>query len=153
MANTLTTLYDGGGGVDDRLQAGATSAALIALGPGTFPDAIYTGDHENIMLWPANTNVEQTLTLAVWEHTAAVPTLATINRMIGVSWGDNSDQTITTDRVIWGLVTATEYAAKGLANISVTPNLYVSITVGATEGGVWYLRYSLGHAPLANFYD
>ena len=151
MPNTITTLYDGGGGVDDRLQAGATSAALIALGP-TFPTAVYTGDHENIMLWPANTTAEQTLTLAVWEHTAAVPTLATINRMIGVAWGV-TDQVITTDRVIWGLVTATEYAAKGLANISVTPNIYVSITVGASLGGVWYLRYSLGHAPLANFYD
>ncbi len=152
MPNTLTTLYEGGGGVDARLQAGGTSAALIALGPGTFPDAIFTGDHENIVLWPANTNATRTCTLAIWEHTAAVPTLATINRMIGVTWGAG-DQVITTDRVIWGLVTATEYAAKGLANISVTPGLYLSITVGASLGGVWYLRYALGHAPLANFYD
>ena len=152
MPNQVTRLYDGGGGVDDRLQAGATSAALIALGPGTFPDSIYTGDHENIVLWPVNSTAAQTCTLAIWEHTAAIPTLATINRMIGVAWGAG-EQTVTTDRVIWGVVTATEYAAKGLANISVTPNLYVSITVGVSLGGVWYLRYSMGHAPLANFYD
>ena len=100
-----------------------------------------------------NSTAAQTLTLAVWEHTAAVVTLVTINRMIGVTWGQGTDQIITTDRVIYGLVTATEYKAKGLANISVTRNTYVSITVGASQGGVWYLRYSLGHAPLANFYD
>ncbi len=152
MPNTISTLYDGGGGVDDRLQAGATSAALIALGPATFPTAFYTDRYENIVLWPVNSTAAQTLTLAVWEHTAAVPTLATINRMIGVAWGAG-EQVITTDRIIWGLVTATEYAAKGLANISVTPNVYISITVGASLGGVWYLRYGLGHAPLANFYD
>ncbi len=152
MPNTISTLYDGGGGVDDRVQAGATSAALIALGPATFPTAIYTDRYENIVLWPANTTAAQTLTLAIWEHTEAVPTLATINRMIGVTWGAG-DQIITTDRVIWGLVTATEYPAKGLANISVTPNVYISITVGASLGGIWYLRYGLGHAPLANFYD
>ncbi len=152
MPNTISTLYEGGGGVDARVQAGATSAALIALGP-TFPTAFYTDRYENIVLWPMNSTAAQTLTLAIWEHTAAVPTLATINRMIGVSWGQGSDQIITTDRVTWGLVTATEYAAKGLANISVTPNVYISITVGASQGGVWYLRYGLGHAPLANFYD
>ena len=152
MPNTLTTLYDGGGGVDNRLQTGVGSDDLIALGPGTFPTPIFTGNHENIMLWPTNILPKQTCTLAGWEHTAAVPTLATINSMIGVTWG-NPEQFITTDRIILGLVTGTEYPAKGLANISVTPNLYVSITVGASEGGVWYLRYSLGHAPLANFYD
>ena len=149
MPNQLTRIYDGGG-VTNALQAGATSAAWIAL--GTAPEVIPTGDHENIVLWPMNSTAGQTVTLALWHHTAVVGTLATINRMVGVAWGAG-DQIITTDRVTWGLVTATEYPAKGLACVAVTPDTYISITVGASAGGTWYLRYALGHAPLANFYD
>lgn len=145
----LTRIYDGGG-VTNALQAGATSAAWIALVAA--PEVIPTGDHENIVLWPMNSTAARTCTLALWHHTALVGTLATINRMTGVAWGAG-DQVITTDRVTWGLVTGTEYPAKGLACIAVTPNTYISITVGASLGGTWYLRYSLGHAPLANFYD
>jgi len=145
----IMRIYDGGG-VTNALQAGATSAAWIAL--GTAPEVIPTGDYENIVLWPMNSTAAQTCTLALWEHTGIVGTLATINRMTGVTWGAD-DQTITTDRVAWGLATGTEYPAKGLACIAVTPHTYLSITVGASLGGTWYLRYSLGHAPLANFYD
>lgn len=145
----ITRIYNGGG-VTNALQAGATSAAWIAL--GTAPEVITVGDHENIVMWPMNSTATRTCTLALWEHTALVGTLATINRMTGVAWGAG-DQTITTDRVTWGLVTGTEYPAKGLACIAVTPNTYLSITVGASLGGTWYLRYSLGYAPLANFYD
>ena len=146
----IMRIYDGGG-VTNALQTGADSAAWIALAAA--PEVIPTGDNENIVLWPMNSTAAQTCTLALWMHTAAVGTLATIDRMVGVTWGAATDQTITTDRVSWGLATAVEYKAKGLACIAVTPNTYISVTVGASLGGTWYLRYSLGNAPLANFYD
>ncbi len=147
----LTRLYDGGDGALE-MRLAADSATWIAFNVADRPEAIYTGDHENIVLWPMNTTAAQTCTIALWEHTIAYATLANINRMIEVVWGAG-DQIITTDRVIWNQVTGVEYACKGIACISVTPNVWVSMVVGASLGGDWWMRYSLGHAPLANFYD
>ena len=145
----IMRIYDGGG-VTNALQAGATSAAWIALAAA--PEVIPTGDNENIVLWPMNSTAAQTCTLALWHHTAVVGTLLTLDKMTGVAWGA-PEQIITTDRVSWGLATGTEYPAKNIACVAVTPHTYISITVGASLGGTWYLRYALGHAPLANFYD
>ncbi len=144
-------IYDGGGG-NNSLQDAVTGAAWIAL--GTAPEVIPTLDYENIVIWMMHKTAGSECTLALIEHTALVGTLATVNRVVEGVWS-TTDQTVTTDQLAWGLATGTEEAAKGLACISVTPNVYLSIvmSVNSEADNSWYMRYALGHAPLANFYD
>ena len=151
MPNQIMRIYDGGGANNSLLDA-VSGAAWIAL--GTAPEVIPTLDHENIAIWLMHKTLASECTLALIEHTAIVGTLATVNRVIEGTWSP-TDQAVTTDQVVWGLATGTEEAAKGLACISVTPNVYLSIVVSINSevDESWYLRYALGHAPLANFYD
>ncbi len=147
----LMRIYDGGGANNSLLDA-VSGAAWIAL--GTAPEVIPTLDHENIAIWLMHETAGSELTLALIEHTEIVGTLANVNRVLEGVWS-TTDQVVTTDRVAWGLATGTERAAKGLANISVTPNAYLSmvVSVNSEADETWYMRYALGHAPLANFYD
>jgi len=147
----LSRIYNGGGANNSLLDA-VTGAAWIALDPR--PEVIYTGDYENIAIWLMNETAASACTLALIEHTELVGTLATVNRVVEGNW-NNVDQTATTDRLVWGLVAGTERAAKGIACISITPNVYLSIVVSDNSEAdeTWYMRYSLGHAPLANYYD
>lgn len=147
----LMRVYDGGGANNSLLDA-VSGAAWIALDPA--PEVIPTLDHENIQIWLMHKTAASECTLALIEHTELVGTLANVNRVIEGVWSV-TDQVVTTDQVAWGLATGTEEAAKGLACISVTPNVYLSIVVSVNSEAdeSWYLRYSLGHAPLANFYD
>ena len=144
-------IYNGGGANNSLLDA-VSGAAWIAL--GTAPEVIPTLDYENIVIWLMHKTAGSECTLALIEHTALVGTLATVNRVIEGVWS-TTDQAVTTDQVVWGLATGTEEAAKGLACISVTPSIYLSIVVSVNSEAdeSWYLRYSLGHAPLANYYD
>jgi len=147
----IMQIYNGGGANNSLLDA-VSGAAWIALDPR--PEVIPTGNYENIVIWLMHKTAASTCTLALIEHTEIVGTLATVNRVIEGAWTD-TDQTVTTDQVAWGLATGTEEAAKGIACISVTPNVYLSIVVSANSEAdeSWYMRYSLGHAPLANYYD
>ena len=147
----LMRIYAGGGANNSLLDA-VSGAAWIAL--GTAPEVIPTLDHENIQIWLMHKTAGSECTLALIEHTALVGTLATVNRVIEGVWSV-TDQVVTTDQVAWGLATGTEEAAKGLACISVTPNVYLSIVVSVNSEAdeSWYMLYALGHAPLANFYD
>lgn len=147
----LMRIYNGGGANNSLLDA-VSGAAWVAL--GTAPEVIPTLDHENIVIWLMHETAASECTLALIEHTELVGTLATVNRVLEGVWS-TTNQTVTTDRVVWGLATGTERAAHGLACISVTPNVYLSIVVSVNSEAdeTWYMRYALGHAPLANFYD
>ena len=147
----IMRIYNGGGAANS-MQDAVSGAGWIAL--GTAPEVIPTGNHENIAIWLMHKTDGAEATLALIEHTAIVGTLATVNRVVEGVWS-TTDQTVTTDQVAWGLATGTEEAAKGLANISVTPNVFLSIVVSVNSEAdeSWYMRYALGNAPLANFYD
>ena len=154
MPNQIMRIYDGGG-ANNSLMDCVTGAAWIVLVAGAnAPEVIPTGDHENIQIWLMHKTAASEATLALIEHNDPVGTLATVNRVIEGVWS-TTDQAVTTDQVVWGLATGTEEAAKGLACISVTPNVYLDIvfSVNSEADESWYMTYSLGHAPLANFYD
>lgn len=150
----IMRVYDGGGASNALMDCVSGAAWITLIAGANAPESIYTGDHENITIWLMHKTAGSECTLALIEHTAAVGTLATVNRVVEGVWS-TTDQVVTTDQVAWGLATGTEEAAKGLACISVTPNVYLDIVVSVNSEAdeSWYLKYALGHAPLANFYD
>jgi hypothetical protein len=129
-------VYYGTNATTPALQTKATSALLIASGA----EVLATGQSDVLEVSLVNSTAAQSGKLIVAEFSEPVPTVANMIAPPRENDISATDQTGTTDRVLWGLTTGTEYAAKQPIRLQVTRNHYAMIAVSSTTGGTWYAR-------------
>lgn len=117
-----------------------TTAATLVAGA---PTLIKTGGEaaNAIDVWLMSETGSDTCTLVVTEFVGALA-VANIRRVYRLPI-QATDMTMTVDRVIWGLVTATERAPKEPVRIPYTPGSLLSLSVEAVGTGPFYARYAL----------